>query len=51
MKIAAIVILIFLLAVLGNEIYFFWKKNQAGEARYQQLQSELGIEFLEEGNK
>jgi len=42
MKIAAIVILIFLLAVLGNEIYFFWKKNQAGEARYQQLQSELG---------
>ncbi len=41
MKIIAAILLFLLLAVLGNEIYFFWKKNQAAETRYQQLQGEL----------
>lgn len=41
MKIVAAIILFFLLAILGNEIYFFWKKNSDAETRYRELQSQL----------
>ncbi len=41
MKIIAAVFLFLLLAVLGNELYFFLRKNQAAGIRYQQLQGEL----------
>ncbi len=41
-KIAAVVFLVFLLLVLGNQILFFWGKNSESETRYRQLKTELG---------
>ena len=40
MKISIAVFLTALLIVLGNEIYFFGKKNNQNELRYKELQSE-----------
>ena len=41
MKVIAAILLFLLLVVLGNEMYFFWKKNQTAEGRFQELRDEL----------
>lgn len=41
MKIAVAAILSIFLAVLGNEIYFFSKKNSENQVQYQKIKTEL----------
>ena len=41
LKIFASVALLLLVILLGNELYFFWSKNRAAQARY----GELRIKF------
>ncbi|MDP3948460.1 MAG: hypothetical protein Q8Q17_00750 [bacterium] len=41
-KIVAIVFLSLLLLVLGNEIYYFSRKNSVDETRYNKIKAELG---------
>lgn len=41
MKIIVIVILLVLLGVLVNELYFFYEKNRAAESRYQEFKTQL----------
>lgn len=41
MKIAVAVILSIFLAVLGNEIYFFSKKNSESQVQYQKIKTDL----------
>ncbi len=41
MKIIVAVILLVVLILIGNEIFFFWRKNQTVGQRYQELRLQL----------